>query len=93
MSEDDDLAHRLAPGQAVKAFVDLLEPHPVGEELLDGELAEHLEQLAVFPSADELLRHARASTVAPVEPRVVREGETARIVLPGEPGYEAPPAG
>lgn len=48
----------------------------------------HLEQLAFFGSAEQLLRHARSSTVAPVEPRVVRQGETARIVLPGEPGYE-----
>ncbi len=59
-----------------------------GEILLVFPTIKHLEQLAVFGSADELLRHARASTVAPVEPRVVKEGETARIVLPGEPDYD-----
>ncbi|HMD58015.1 MAG TPA: NUDIX hydrolase [Solirubrobacteraceae bacterium] len=47
----------------------------------------HLEQLDEFASAQELLAHARGRTVEPVEPRVVLEGEVARIVLPGEPGY------
>jgi 8-oxo-dGTP pyrophosphatase MutT (NUDIX family) len=46
-----------------------------------------LEQLARFGSADELLRWAEGRTVEPVEPQVVVEGEVARIVLPGEPGY------
>jgi 8-oxo-dGTP pyrophosphatase MutT (NUDIX family) len=52
----------------------------------------HLEQLAAFTSADVLLRHARDREVRPIEPRVVVTGEVARIVLPGEPGYEGPPA-
>jgi 8-oxo-dGTP pyrophosphatase MutT (NUDIX family) len=47
----------------------------------------HLEQLSVFRSVDELLSHARAQTVQPVQPQVVGQGEMARIVLPGEPGY------
>lgn len=47
----------------------------------------HLEQLGEFASADALLEHARGRSVEPVEPRVVMEGEVARIVLPGEPGY------
>ncbi|MDP9294827.1 MAG: NUDIX hydrolase [Actinomycetota bacterium] len=47
-----------------------------------------LEQLAPFPSADELLEWARGRTVVAVQPRVVTEGEVARVVLPGEPGYE-----
>lgn len=49
----------------------------------------HLEQLATFPSADALLAHARGREVLPVEPRVVMEGEVARVLLPGDPGYEA----
>ncbi len=49
----------------------------------------HLEQLSVFRSVDELLSHARSQTVAPVQPRVLGHGEMARIVLPGEPGYDA----
>jgi 8-oxo-dGTP pyrophosphatase MutT (NUDIX family) len=48
-----------------------------------------LEQLAGFPSAGELLAHARGREVVPVVPQVIAQGETARIVLPGEPGYEA----
>jgi 8-oxo-dGTP pyrophosphatase MutT (NUDIX family) len=46
-----------------------------------------LEQLSRFGSADELLAWARGRTVEPIQPRVVMEGEVARIVLPGEPGY------
>ncbi|HEY2769827.1 MAG TPA: NUDIX hydrolase [Solirubrobacteraceae bacterium] len=48
----------------------------------------HLEQLASFRSASELIEHARGREVRPVEPRVLVSGETARIVLPGEPGYD-----
>ena len=48
----------------------------------------HLEQLAPFVSADELLAYARGRDVEPVEPRVVMEGEVARVLLPGEPGYD-----
>ena len=48
-----------------------------------------LEQLAPFGSASELLGWAEGREVVPIEPRVVMEGEIARIVLPGEPGYEA----
>jgi 8-oxo-dGTP pyrophosphatase MutT (NUDIX family) len=47
----------------------------------------HLEQLEPFGSARELLDWARGRAVEPVLPRVVEEGETARIVMPGEPGY------
>jgi 8-oxo-dGTP pyrophosphatase MutT (NUDIX family) len=49
----------------------------------------HLEQLSGFQSVQELLVHAREREIRPVEPRVVGSGEQARIVLPGEPGYEA----
>src|SRR4051794_20363037 len=47
----------------------------------------HLEQLAGFASADEVLDYARGRDVDPVVPRVVREGEIARIVLPGDPAH------
>jgi len=47
----------------------------------------HLEQLSGFASADELLAHARGREIHPVQPRVFLQGETARIVLPGEPCY------
>jgi hypothetical protein len=47
----------------------------------------HLEQLSDFGSVDELLAHARTREVRPIQPKVVLEGEVARILLPGEPGY------
>jgi 8-oxo-dGTP pyrophosphatase MutT (NUDIX family) len=48
----------------------------------------HLEQLAGFDTASELVAYARGREIEPVAPRVVVFGETARIVLPGEPGYD-----
>ncbi len=47
----------------------------------------HLEQLSAFASVDELLDYAREREVLPIEPKVVVEGEVARVLLPGEPGY------
>ncbi|HWE11129.1 MAG TPA: NUDIX hydrolase [Solirubrobacteraceae bacterium] len=60
-----------------------------GEILLVFPTIKHLEQLRDFTSAAVLLEHARRQTVVPVQPRVLGTGETARIVLPGEPGYDA----
>jgi 8-oxo-dGTP pyrophosphatase MutT (NUDIX family) len=60
-----------------------------GEILLVFPTIKHLEALAGFGSADAVLAWARGRTVEPVEPRVVQEGEVARIVMPGEPGYAA----
>jgi 8-oxo-dGTP pyrophosphatase MutT (NUDIX family) len=48
-----------------------------------------LEQLAPFASASALLEWARGREVVAIEPQVVVEGEVARVVLPGEPGYVA----
>jgi 8-oxo-dGTP pyrophosphatase MutT (NUDIX family) len=48
----------------------------------------HLERIAQYRSAAELLADARRQTIAPVEPRVIGSDEQARIVLPGEPGYD-----
>jgi 8-oxo-dGTP pyrophosphatase MutT (NUDIX family) len=48
----------------------------------------HLEQLSSFQSADELLAYARDREIRPVHPQVVLSGEQARVVLPGEPGYQ-----
>ena len=49
----------------------------------------HLEQLAPFDSADALMDYASGREVVPVIPKVVMTGEIARVVLPGEPGYDA----
>jgi 8-oxo-dGTP pyrophosphatase MutT (NUDIX family) len=48
----------------------------------------HLEQLVEFGSVEDLLEHARSRRVQPVEPRVLEDGGIARILLPGEPGYD-----
>jgi 8-oxo-dGTP pyrophosphatase MutT (NUDIX family) len=48
-----------------------------------------LEQLAPFESATAILEWASGREVVPIEPQVVMEGEVARVVLPGEPGYVA----
>lgn len=64
-----------------------LEASERGELLLVFPTIKHLEQLSGFASVQELLAHARGREVRPVKPRVLVSGETARIVLPGEPGY------
>ena len=66
---------------------DALAAHRAGELLLVFPTIKHLEQLTLFDSADAVLAHARASDVRAVQPRVVVTGETARILLPGEPGF------
>jgi 8-oxo-dGTP pyrophosphatase MutT (NUDIX family) len=66
-----------------------LEAYEREEILLVFPTIKTLEQLAPFGSADELLGWAFGREVVPIEPRVVMAGEVARVVLPGEPGYEA----
>ena len=48
----------------------------------------HLEQISAFASADDLLTHAAGLEVRPIEPRIDIGGEVARVLLPGEPGYD-----
>jgi 8-oxo-dGTP pyrophosphatase MutT (NUDIX family) len=48
----------------------------------------HLEQLGAFASVAELLDYASGREVVPVQPKVWFDGEVARVLLPGEPGYE-----
>jgi 8-oxo-dGTP pyrophosphatase MutT (NUDIX family) len=64
-----------------------LEAYSRGELTLVFPTIKTLEQLARFGSADELLAWADGREVEPIEPMVVIEGEVARVVLPGEPGY------
>ncbi|HEY2437530.1 MAG TPA: hypothetical protein VGH93_10125, partial [Solirubrobacteraceae bacterium] len=64
-----------------------LAAHGAGELELVFPTIKHLQQLSEFDCVDSLLEHARGREVLPVEPRVVLEGEVARILLPGEPGY------
>jgi 8-oxo-dGTP pyrophosphatase MutT (NUDIX family) len=61
-----------------------------GQIMLVFPTIKNLEQISGFTSMDELLEYARRQTVRPVQPRVLggEAGEMARIVLPGEPGYD-----
>ncbi len=68
------------PGGALAA-------HTAQEIVLVFPTIKHLEQLSGFASVDDLLSHTRGRPVLPVEPRVVMEGEVARVLLPGDPGY------
>jgi 8-oxo-dGTP pyrophosphatase MutT (NUDIX family) len=69
-----------------------LAAHEAGELLLVFPTIKHFEQLSAFPTADALLAYAIGREVVAVTPRVIMSGEQARIVLPGEPGYDAAPA-
>jgi 8-oxo-dGTP pyrophosphatase MutT (NUDIX family) len=71
----------LSPAAALAA-------HRRGELALVFPTIKHLEQLEPFASADDVLAHARGREVVPVQPRVVMAGEVARVLLPGEPGYD-----
>ncbi len=64
-----------------------LDAHSKQQIMLVFPTIKHLEQLSGFASVDELLAHARGRDVQPVEPKVFLEGEVARVLLPGDPGY------
>ncbi len=66
-----------------------LEDYDRGELTLVFPTIKHLEQLSGFPSANALTQYAQGLEVRPVQPRVVKHGETARILLPGDEGYDA----
>ncbi len=66
----------------------LLRAQAAGELELAFPTLRHIEQLSVFSGVAELLDHARSHDVEPVLPRVELSGEVARLVLPGEPGYD-----
>ena len=65
-----------------------LEAGRSGELFMVFPTIKHLEQLSKFATADAVIAHASGRVVRPVQPRVLLSGETARIVLPGEPGYD-----
>jgi 8-oxo-dGTP pyrophosphatase MutT (NUDIX family) len=89
----------LPPGQEPKVdgeeVVDLgwftpqaaLEAHRAEQIVLVFPTIKHLEQLSGFASVAELLAYARERDVLPIQPKVIVEGEVARVLLPGEPGY------
>ena len=64
-----------------------LERHHGGELALVFPTIKHLESLLPYSSSDEVLAAAPDRQLEPVVPRVVGRGDSARVVLPGEPGY------
>jgi 8-oxo-dGTP pyrophosphatase MutT (NUDIX family) len=70
----------LSPAQA-------LARQAAGELFLVFPTIKQLQQLAAFASAQALLSYARRREVEPVQPRIVGTGESARILIPGDPGY------
>jgi 8-oxo-dGTP pyrophosphatase MutT (NUDIX family) len=74
-------ARWIAPADALAEF-------ERGELTLVFPTIKHLEELTAFESTAAALDAARARDVTPVQPRVVLGDEGARVLLPGEPGYD-----
>jgi 8-oxo-dGTP pyrophosphatase MutT (NUDIX family) len=64
-----------------------LDAHAAGDIVLVFPTIAHLEQLAPFASVAALIAHTRGRKVEPVLPRVIVEGDSARVLMPGDPGY------
>jgi 8-oxo-dGTP pyrophosphatase MutT (NUDIX family) len=74
-------ARWLAPQSALDLF-------SRGELTLVFPTIKHLEQLVGFRSSAETLAAASRRPVESIEPRVVVEGGSGRVVMPGEAGYD-----
>jgi 8-oxo-dGTP pyrophosphatase MutT (NUDIX family) len=74
-------ARWITPSAALEAFAR-------DELLLVFPTIKHLEQLSELGTVVEALRIARAREVVPVQPRIVVEGDSARIFVPGEAADE-----
>jgi 8-oxo-dGTP pyrophosphatase MutT (NUDIX family) len=66
-----------------------LDAHRAGELQLVFPTIKQLESLLSYATSEEALEAPRVQSIEPILPRVVGEGEGRRIVLPGEPGYDA----
>ncbi|HEX8157452.1 MAG TPA: NUDIX hydrolase [Solirubrobacteraceae bacterium] len=66
-----------------------LEDHAGGGLALAFPTLRQLDELSRLATVDELLARGRDRDVQPVQPKIVLTGETARVLLPGEPGYDA----
>src|SRR3954469_22591512 len=68
---------------------DALDAYQRDELLLVFPTIRHLQELAMYESVDHVLATGRERRIQPIEPRVVLdEGGVARVLLPGEPGYD-----
>ena len=66
-----------------------LEDHARGELSLVFPTIKHLEQLAEIPTVAATIEAARGRVVEPIQPRIVADGVSARVLLPGEPGFDS----
>ena len=85
---DDDGAHKLAGIREVQeeAGLELTGPD---ELLLVFPTIYHLQELTMIESVDRVLETASKRRIQPVEPRVaLDQGGVARVLMPGEPGYD-----
>jgi 8-oxo-dGTP pyrophosphatase MutT (NUDIX family) len=64
-----------------------LDRHAEGELPLVFPTIKHLESLLPYANAEEVLAAADDRAIEPVLPRVVGQGDSLRVVLPGDPGY------
>ena len=71
----------ITPSDALRAF-------ERGELMLVFPTIKHLEGLAGFRSVEDALAAARGREVRAVQPRVVIREDGARVLLPGEPGFD-----
>jgi 8-oxo-dGTP pyrophosphatase MutT (NUDIX family) len=69
--------------------VEALEAQRRGELSLVFPTIKQLESLAFHRTSEEALEAARGRPVETILPRVIGEGDEQRVVLPGEPGYDA----
>ena len=70
---------------------DALDAGRSGDLLLVFPTVRHLQELAILESVEHGLDIARQRRIQPVEPRVVLDqGGVARVLLPGEDGYDEP---
>jgi 8-oxo-dGTP pyrophosphatase MutT (NUDIX family) len=58
-----------------------------GEISLRFPTVKNLELLGLAPTIPELFRHLSARDIPAIRPRVINDGDTQRVLLPGEPGY------
>jgi 8-oxo-dGTP pyrophosphatase MutT (NUDIX family) len=68
---------------------DALDAYQRDELLLVFPTIRHLQELAMFESVDHILETGRTRRIQAIEPRVVLDtGGVARVLLPGEDGYD-----
>ena len=71
---------------------DALDAYARDELILVFPTIRHLQELAMFESVEHVLETGRNRRIQPIEPRVVLDqGGVARVLLPGEPGYDDAP--